>query len=524
MRVEAIENWMSRAYVRDWNINSNRADFERLHEKWSRSRGVYNPETGEKRPFGTGPNESVPDMLWAAAACFNVSEWFPDEWTMTLRSAMIAAGFRYPDMFEKSAVYGESLCLAAERIEGCRSTESPLYVPVDEALECLLEFPELEREKDTYKFVNLRTAPEGLSSRQKMAWLREIRRLGLGEDAEYITQVAEDAGVPGVRLLMFLQQLSDRFLLATQRDEWDYCPLSWVVPFLRAENWHMVARVPEMLNRLREFSFPPQLCGEVLDTLLPNRKYWEFEYSRTGDTAIVWKEVRRIFRSFFGITNAEYDEVIKTSAASGFASLQRDLIGKAAGGLPEGAPTPKSVDVARWFRKHKDSRYINRTRTVYGPAGTRAEFTLLSKLDEITDEDLVNGLKTAPEVAFRAAAERAERQAALSMGKDVPLAKCPLGDPPDGFVIQILSSEKLKEEGKIMNHCVGGYVNAAAQGRTFIYHYGDKAPSGATVEIYEKGGRFVVGQMFGYGDSHVPSADRSRVEKWVVSRSPVSSC
>ena len=99
----------------------------------------------------------------------------------------------------------------------------------------------------------------------------------------------------------------------------------------------------------------------------------------------------------------------------------------------------------------------------------------------MTDSMLVRGLKTSPTYIEEMLEERAkaliEEQAKNS--KDLPKLEVNL---PAG-VVQLTNSLDLLEEGKKMNHCVGGYIEACLQEESYIFHINDGSDEGATAEI-----------------------------------------
>ena len=125
---------------------------------------------------------------------------------------------------------------------------------------------------------------------------------------------------------------------------------------------------------------------------------------------------------------------------------------------------------------------MDKIRIVHGPAGQTKEFKYLDILDEITPADLINGIKTKPDKVFEAAAKRKEQQLKTEMGEDVKLPKAPWKDTRE--VKQLLHSDDLKMESKIMDNCVKGYTRACIAEKTYIYHVGiSDYKSGATMEV-----------------------------------------
>ena len=65
----------------------------------------------------------------------------------------------------------------------------------------------------------------------------------------------------------------------------------------------------------------------------------------------------------------------------------------------------------------------------------------------------------------------------------------------------IRNSEDLIKEGELMGHCVSSYVSACLRGTTQIYHYGEEAPGGVTVEVAKKDdGEIIIHQIQTFGN------------------------
>lgn len=124
----------------------------------------------------------------------------------------------------------------------------------------------------------------------------------------------------------------------------------------------------------------------------------------------------------------------------------------------ERIPQLRSVHVVRWVAEllRRGSQGLFRDRTIHGPAGQVLRVRLVDKIDEIQDEDLINGLKTSLDSAF----ERAGRRLSdAQTSDDVPLAPV-----PQWRVYRhgrwLLTANALRLEGKTMGHCVGGYTSS----------------------------------------------------------------
>ena len=132
----------------------------------------------------------------------------------------------------------------------------------------------------------------------------------------------------------------------------------------------------------------------------------------------------------------------------------------------------------------KSPAQMNKIRVIHGPAGREIQFTYAGELDRLRGEDLVNGIKTKPEKAFEAAAERLRRDADNKYS-DEPIWRNKLKET--GSIHQLLTPGDIVAEGDAMRHCCGTYVTACQKGVTSLWHVGKKAPLGATVEVSREG-------------------------------------
>ena len=160
----------------------------------------------------------------------------------------------------------------------------------------------------------------------------------------------------------------------------------------------------------------------------------------------------------------------------------------------------KSRLLIEWLGRKWNTRAFTKTRTVYGPGGNVKEFTYRQIADEITEEDLVNGIKTKPDTAFKGSAKRLEALYLAEIGEDVVL---PVRDQKETHVAgihQIVSSKELLEEGQRMHNCVGGYINACLRERSFIYHV-TTGGYNATAEVIHTQNGWVTTQLYGEGNT-----------------------
>jgi len=160
----------------------------------------------------------------------------------------------------------------------------------------------------------------------------------------------------------------------------------------------------------------------------------------------------------------------------------------------------KSLEVAAWANRKIDQ--LSKTRTIYGPGGQQATLHYHMLLREVTDDMLDQGEKTAFRKVIACLEEAARNKIEAQLGKNVKLPTLP---KPAGFddIIPIDTSHKLRDEGNIMNHCVGGYIIACLNKVSYIYHIGESAPKGATFEVCLKNNKYIIAQIYGYGNSTV---------------------
>lgn len=115
--------------------------------------------------------------------------------------------------------------------------------------------------------------------------------------------------------------------------------------------------------------------------------------------------------------------------------------------------------------------------------GTKLKYNYFKKLDEIIPEDLTNGIKTSPSVAFKNSEERL-RRLRMDKEKNIELPISPFKETES--VKQLKCSFDFIEESKFMNNCVSGYINSAKYGSCFIYHV-ESSDHHGTMEIDKHG-------------------------------------
>lgn len=143
---------------------------------------------------------------------------------------------------------------------------------------------------------------------------------------------------------------------------------------------------------------------------------------------------------------------------------------RALSNLP-GYHEPRSTLVAKWMVDlHKRGGWgqLTKDRVLYGPMNQELHYTFASKLDEIQDEDLVDGAKTGVQAAFEHAAHRLEAPMIDRLSGDhrvLNQSKWPLYKK---VMRELNTPALLVAEGKEMRHCVGSYVESVREGQDVI--------------------------------------------------------
>lgn len=149
------------------------------------------------------------------------------------------------------------------------------------------------------------------------------------------------------------------------------------------------------------------------------------------------------------------------------------------------------------FQKLKTSFKAMIKPRVYYIHGIRAEYTYFGRLDEIKLEDLTNGIKTSPSVAFRHSEARLRK---VIMEENIELPISPFKDTEN--VKQLQQSFDFIEEGKFMHNCIAEYIGSARKEHCYIYHIESNNQHG-TMEVDKEGN---VVQLYGM-DNDDPMPD-----------------
>jgi len=176
--------------------------------------------------------------------------------------------------------------------------------------------------------------------------------------------------------------------------------------------------------------------------------------------------------------------------------------------------------VVEWYLRKRSNSSMTKDRVTHGPNEMVRNYTYHALIDEILEEDLVNGVNTSPDDVFTAAAERRMKQYLARLGENVELPTCPITGTED--IRQIRSSQQLIAEGRDMRHCVGGYVSACLKGVSYIFSVAPRktrvVQERATLELVHRDGQYTITQVYGYTDRAAPADCSAVVEAWAKER------
>jgi hypothetical protein len=164
-----------------------------------------------------------------------------------------------------------------------------------------------------------------------------------------------------------------------------------------------------------------------------------------------------------------------------------------------------SLAVARWASLHV--KELDKIVKVHGPGGVEVDFHNHLLLQHITDDMLVAGAKTSFSRVQDALNEVAKGRLTEQLNSELLLPVLPgtiALNPSEYGINQIVTGEELKDEGNTMEHCVAGYVESCKRRISYIFHVGEKAPNGATVEVCKGTRGWFVAQCKGVRNSDRP--------------------
>lgn len=190
-----------------------------------------------------------------------------------------------------------------------------------------------------------------------------------------------------------------------------------------------------------------------------------------------------------------------------------------------GVGSLRSWTVARWVaavrRRPAEWSALLRDREFPGPAGQRATGRFLDRLDEVQDEDLVEGTRTGVVRAFERAAERLGEAYLSRLGRDhrelapEPVWRVPrAGSRAMPTARWLRTPAALVREGREMHHCVGGYSCAVEAGSCHILAVNVCGERG-TAEMSADGR---VLQWFGRSDQRPPERATRWLNRWLRRR------
>jgi uncharacterized protein YjbI with pentapeptide repeats/phage tail protein X len=143
------------------------------------------------------------------------------------------------------------------------------------------------------------------------------------------------------------------------------------------------------------------------------------------------------------------------------------------GGPGEPRYVIRSWRVAKWLKHVKDRGgwgALVKERQVHGPGGQTATYRFIDKIDEIQDEDLVRGPRTSVDAVFEHASERlgAAWQEKALRDHRILRERLPEGWDLPPAIRHLNTPALLAEEGRDLEHCVGGYASAVEDGQSII--------------------------------------------------------
>jgi hypothetical protein len=135
-------------------------------------------------------------------------------------------------------------------------------------------------------------------------------------------------------------------------------------------------------------------------------------------------------------------------------------------------PPLREVAVVRWLAdvaRRGGLGAITKERIAHGPDAQQGVYQYVHRIDEILQEDLVRGVRTSVDEAFRHAAERVTTAALDRWEEDWRvLAPAPPWPAFRRSCRWLRTPAELVAEGKALGHCVGGYAPVVAQRRVAI--------------------------------------------------------
>ena len=183
-------------------------------------------------------------------------------------------------------------------------------------------------------------------------------------------------------------------------------------------------------------------------------------------------------------------------------------------------PKPRSIALARWMldvNKRGAWGQLTKERMLHGPLQQELRYKFIDRLDEIQDEDLVEGPRTNVERAFERAAERAQSPLIDRLMKDHRVLNKSGWPLYKKAMHELNTPALLVKEGQEMNHCVGSYVNSVERGQDVILALNVRGKR-STVELEKvpAGGRRPrIFQHYGAHNSPPAEINKVLLERWL---------
>lgn len=186
--------------------------------------------------------------------------------------------------------------------------------------------------------------------------------------------------------------------------------------------------------------------------------------------------------------------------------------------LPAGTPAVRSALITRWLldvQKRGGWGQLTKERIEHGPNHAEIRYRRIDRIDEVGDDELVEGSKTNVDVAFKRVDENAMKEL---LSKHEVLLK--LDWPIYPKHMRILDTAALMaREGLEMEHCAGrkAYVDSAKKRQSVLVSFNVKGERAtAELEVVPKGGRPPrVIQLKGVGNRHPPPIAEKLFKFWI---------
>lgn len=466
-------------------------DFEVLHQRLEKRFFVYRPLEEERTAWGSGPNEDPLALAWAAFEAYTglKGPWFPETTTLDERVFCVKNSLR-PEEIEEYRATPREVWKWARAMEMSRGPDSPYHLSTLGVIDLWKRNPKALAKSNASQLASW-SEMRGLVPDRDLPFLGYLcARFKV--DSHYLQEVVGDGGWKTVKE-------NAKKLLDWDEEVDDRCWVLGIKPC--ALQRHSVQVAKHLIQVLCS------LNGEKKDVIRAAEEVsFTWPYHK-GNPERVWVQpavvetVQKMFSASRGEAVGICQELSTLNHCRGF-DKKWDLL---FGTLPSAIRDSMKRPVVEWVIRHMNSRAMTKERPVHLPEGVTAGYRYIDMVDEVREEDLVNGVNTAPDRVMRAAKERRELVIrAAYENVEFPEKGVPYRN--DDKLRWLKTSNSLKKEGEEMKHCVGSYVSACIDKKCWIYHFGDPAPQGVTVEINRDAtGVPFVRQALGYGDSQQPA-------------------